>query len=174
VYKEPYKNHMIFEGINLYHSKLEAQEKTKITDGGVKTLRISKDSSESQFDHRIIETYCEEIESFITSNDFGAVKADTEKLAQHYLKKKNEQCKDYSGDFNVEETFMYHYGAAVAEAATTKTRNHIGRPDTEKILNEILENEDNWYFEDSKNLKLLEGAYDWRQSSGELDQYQSF
>jgi len=165
VVEERYKNHMIFEGIEDYYTERLDQKVLETIKEDTEAARTKNKSLEEQFDYLTVERYCEEIEKFLSPNDFGALKADIDSLAQHYSKKKNEQCNGYSGEFNVEETFLNHYGAAVSEAAIKHTQNCFGEPDIEDLIREMLEQNDSWYYEKDATRILMNGAYEWRKNS---------
>jgi len=160
--EEFFESHIASEGIKYIPNSSKSTENVKISDGGVSILPYEEDSS--KIDIRIVESYCSEIEEFLDSNDFGAIKPDLESLNEHYHKKKHVQCNGYLAQ-DVEKLFAYNYGAAISKACYEESSEHIGEPDVEGIIRDMLELHDTWYFEKDTTYSLMKGAEDWKRSS---------
>lgn len=112
-------------------------------------------------DYNVIDDYSSEIRDYISSNDFGALKVDDEELGEFYMKKKHEQCRGYKSNFDIEDSFVYNFGAAISKAAEAETKGTKGEPDLEYVAEQVLEYEDDWYFMNQDVFLMKQGLYDW-------------
>jgi len=121
----------------------------------------SKYLSNLVFDYTVVDLYSELLNVYMNSNNLGALKTDSESISEFYGAVKEKECKDFEGNFDVESSFMYSFGAAISKAAQQESFHGVGEPDTEKIIEDILEHQNPQYYMNRKTLAMKKGAYDW-------------